>query len=509
MQAGRKTHLVGWAASQPAEKLNGCCVTPGFVQPLARWTEPWPVLPGSLYPSRLTPELEALRIHAGELSAQDLRHFVPSLGEINQEKDRRVVEFADTLAQIISTHAIATWLLEHEPWDLIMIGWSGLERACHAFMRYAAPQLNGVAAEDCALYGRIVTELYCYYDALLGRIVQLAGPGTTVALVSAAGFRSGSERPVSEALQTKPAAWYRPYGIFCMAGPNIMADELVHNVTMLDVVPTVLSVLGVPAAQDMPGRVIAEAFTSAPLSQRIASWEQIDDDCGMHVRETPAEVARVAETLDELAKLGYSNGSPEQAAPQTGAPDPKQKLQEAYDHFRSGNYAACDAALQDAPKEGFEAAHSKMLESHLETARGDSSKAMAAVNAAERLGFDRPLVCWAAGWMYLCHGDLSRSEAALRQAVKLDASFEQAYSLLARVLALRGNGEEAVQQALSGLSVDYASASLHAALGLALIQSGEEDKALEAFETSLGFDPQGKEATAWAGRLSCRRATSA
>lgn len=498
MQSGLKSHTVGWFGLHPAEELNGCCVSPGFVQPLAPYGAPWPVLPDSLYPERLTSDLAALRVHAGELAGQDLLPFIPSLDEIDQEKDRRVVEFADTLAQTISTHAVTTWLLEHEPWDLMLIGWTGLQRACHSFMRYAAPPMPAILHEDCARYGQIVTELYCFYDALLGRIIELAGAGATVALVSAAGFRSGAERPLSEALQANPSSWYRPYGLFCLAGPNIAADELLHNVGMFDVTPTMLGVLGLPVGEDLPGRVLAEAFVSQPIFDRIPSWEHVPGECGMHAPETDEERVRLTAMLGELAQLGYGTAANHVSAS-------NRSLVEAYQHFLRGDLVACAAALHDAPKSGLAAAHGKILESHLETARGNTSQAVAAIAAAERLGFDRPLVNWIAGWAYVRHGQLSRAEASLRQATKLDASFEQAHALLARVLAMRGRGEEAAEMALSGLSIDYASASLHSALGIALLASGDEEKALKAFEKALGFDPEWPEAVAWTAQLAARR----
>ena len=152
-------------------------------------------------------------------------------------------------------------------------------------MRYAPPQMAPATAEDCAGYGGIVSAMYCFYDLFLGRLIQLAGPDATFMILSPAGFRSGKERPVSPDLQALPGAWYRPYGRLAMAGPNMVADELLHGVTVLDVAPTVLAALGLPAALDMPGKIIESAFIEAPPMPRIAS-------AGKTFRET-AECRRV------------------------------------------------------------------------------------------------------------------------------------------------------------------------------------------------------------------------
>ena len=54
---------------------------------------------------------------------ENLRALIPRLREIDQQRDRRVIALADALAKTLSTHAISTWLMEHEPWNLMMIGW--------------------------------------------------------------------------------------------------------------------------------------------------------------------------------------------------------------------------------------------------------------------------------------------------------------------------------------------------------------------------------------------------
>ncbi|MBV8898023.1 MAG: alkaline phosphatase family protein [Acidobacteriaceae bacterium] len=539
MQSGLITHLVGWSGSHPAEKLNGSCVTPDFVRPLGRYDRPWPVPSRTMWPERLKQELAELRFHVGELTAEDLRPFIPRLDEIDQEADRRVVAFADTLAQTISTHAIATWLMEHEPWNVMTIGWNGLQRACQLFMRYAPPQMPAVSADECARYGEVVRAIYCYYDALLGRVMQLADPEATIAIVSAAGFRTGDERPISAALQKVPMAWYRPYGLFCLAGPQIVSDELVHGVTMYDVVPTLLHALKLPAGSDMPGRVIAEAFRESREESRIPSWEEVPGECGMEPRAASGMEEIAAANMNELRALGYTDSRADEALARVKRDriynaalvhlsrqrfaearaallqldrdneDGNLALFMAYCHYRCRDFSSCKHALQRAPREGLGAAYVKVLESYVASAEGNTTLAASAIAAAERIGFDRPVLQWIAGSMYACLGKLGRAEEALRTAVNLDPSFEPAHALLARVLAARGKTDEATQTALDGLSIDYSAASSHSAFGIALAQSGQADAALKAFEASLTFDPHLQEAIAWQTELKERVRASA
>jgi tetratricopeptide (TPR) repeat protein len=165
--------------------------------------------------------------------------------------------------------------------------------------------------------------------------------------------------------------------------------------------------------------------------------------------------------------------------------------------------------LRKVPAEGLIAAYAKVLESHVAAAQGNTQKAISAIAAAERVAHDRPVVNWMVGCMYVHLGQLGRAEEVLRAAIAIDPSFEQAHALLARVLSVRGKAAEAAEAALHGLSIDYSSASMHSALGIALSQSGDDEGALKAFETSLAFDPQLSEAAVWTAELTNRERKSA
>ncbi len=541
MQTGLKAHAVCWSATHPAEELNGCCITPAFIEPLGRYGTPWPVFPASVSPQSLTNQVAEFRVHPGDLAGEDLVPFIPRLREIDQKVDRRVIGFADILAHTASAHAISTWLLEHQPWNLMMVGWTGLQRACEQFMRYAPPLMQGVHPDDFQRYGDVVRAMYCYHDMLLGRIVELAGPEATVAIVSAAGFRSGEERPVSRALQNRTEAWYRPYGVFCMAGPPIVADELLHNVTMYDVAPTLLNAVGIPPGADMPGRVLTEAFRDRSEQQRIRSWDKVAGNCGMH---PPAEQdEQTAAVIAELRDLGYpdvtdknveSNATLKRLEREReynralvhfscqryaearialnrlneDSSEPPITLMLAYASYCAGDLHAASETLRGIPREHPLAANAKLLESYIALAEGNLKKAAADVAIAERIGFDRSLLLLVAASMYVRLGKLSRAEQTLRTALELDPSFDKAHALLARVQIVRGKSKEAVATARAGLSVEYGSAPLHSALGIAMADS-DLDAALQAFETALTFDPQFAEATGWLGAVAARRQKTA
>ncbi len=531
MQSGLAVHVAGWAGAHPTEPLNGSSIAHDFVRPLAQFNQPWPILPGSIHPDRLRSKAAELRVHAGELTGDYLTPFIPALAQIDQEKDGRVLQLADILAKAISMHAIVTWLMENEAWDLMMIGWDALERACHQFMRYAPPQMGQVSSEDAALYGGVVTGMYCFLDLFLGRLMHLAGPDATVVIVSPAGFRAGNDRPVSPYLQSLPGAWYRPYGILAMAGKNIVADELVHGATVLDIAPTVLTVLGLPAAQDMPGKIIESAFVDAPAPARVASWEDVPGDCGMPARESAAEREASAAALAELQNAGYREPADSaslmiqrdrllntalvhlamnryaearpvlaQLAAETPE-DPKIPLWLAHCHFVCHDYQGCREALRNAPRDGITGAFAHLIEARLEIAQANAAKAIALIEKAESLGSDIPIVNYAAALMYVRLDRSTEAARLLRRAVELDPAFQSAYAALSRILSDQGQDQAAAQAALEALELDYSSAISHFALGIAMVGVGTGEQARVSFERSLLFDPQLSGAREWAAAL--------
>jgi len=100
--------------------------------------------------------------------------------------------------------------------------------------------------------------------------------------------------------------------------------------------------------------------------------------------------------------------------------------------------------------------------------------------------------------MYLPDGE---GMTVLARALELDPAFQQAYAALSSMLSDQGQDQAAAQAALDALELDYSSAISHFALGIAMLGAGTGEQARVAFERSLTFDPQMREAREWVAAL--------
>jgi len=305
-QEKKKSVVVGWWPSHPAEPINGVMVSnlyTGHYPPLGR---PWPLRPATVHPGRLARNLAALRWHPHKLNPGHILPFVPRAAQVDQDKDRRL----DTLSRIICDGATilsaATAIMTHEPWDFAAVYFDAIDHFSHAFMRYHPPRQPHIPEKDFEIYGQVIENGYIFHDKMLGRLLEVAGENTTILLVSDHGFQSDHLRPRHVPLEPAgPAAQHRPYGIFVMQGPGIKKDETVFGASLLDVCPTVLTLFGLPVGRDMDGRPLANAFDLPLDITAIEGWDLVPGESGMHPPERRMDPVEAQETLNQLAALGY------------------------------------------------------------------------------------------------------------------------------------------------------------------------------------------------------------
>jgi predicted AlkP superfamily phosphohydrolase/phosphomutase/tetratricopeptide (TPR) repeat protein len=306
-QNGLKTHVINWWPSYPVEPVNGIYVSDMFPKVSTMNFKKWSLPDNSVHPANLQNLFAHFRVHPLELSTTQIAPFIPLIVNKKVPLTRKIISLYKLVAEASSVQAAATLALEQEEWDFAAIYWCTIDHFCHGFMNYTPPQMKGIKDEDFELYQHTIDGAYRLMDLMLARLLELAGEDCTVFLTSDHGFQSGSLRQTYTPTEPAgPAFHHRNVGVFCAKGPGIKKDEIIYGATLLDIVPTILSVMGIPIGEDMDGKPMIEIFEQAPEIKTIPSWEDVPGECGMlpdDKRELDPDQS--AQAIKQLIDLGY------------------------------------------------------------------------------------------------------------------------------------------------------------------------------------------------------------
>ena len=193
--------------------------------------------------------------------------------------------------------------------DLLMVHFQCIDLASHYFLYFHEPErfatMPWTAEQRQALdaqrrlYTGTVEAFYRFADDWLGRIDALRDAGTGLLLLSDHGFGPESNpRRTGDHVDAPP-------GIFVVSGPGVRPGRVAGGATLYDVMPTLAAALGLPVADDLPGRAQASWFTpqawSALAVRRVPTYEA----GGRYAPDIPSPDATERELLEQLRAIGY------------------------------------------------------------------------------------------------------------------------------------------------------------------------------------------------------------
>ena len=305
-QEGKRSLVIGWWPSHPAEPINGVMVSNHYQRAGGKNIAEWPMAPGTVHPADLSEPLKQLRMHHADIGENHLLPFVPEGATIDQAKDRRLQSLAKIVADCANIQAAATFLMRQGPWDLMAVYFDAIDHFGHGFMKYHPPRQDHISAKDFQLYQGVMEAGYRFHDMMLSALLRLAGDDVTVVLISDHGFHPDNLRPTAlPAEPAGPAHEHRPYGVFVAKGPGIKQDQTVFGASLLDVCPTLLTLFGLPVGEDMDGRVLTDLFEDDLEPKTIPSWEAREGHAGMHGDAAALDPAAMRAGMDQLVALGY------------------------------------------------------------------------------------------------------------------------------------------------------------------------------------------------------------
>lgn len=529
-QSGMRTNVVSWYASHPAEPIAGTVVTNLFQEGAPAKAggagEAWPVMAGAVHPASKAGAVGEMRIHPGEITPQELHALLPDLGQMDR-RDRRIGLLAKLLAQCASVHNVATMLLQEGGWDCSLVFFETIDVVGHHFMQYYPPRMEHVSEADFERFRQVVPGVYELQDAMLGRLVELAGEGCTVVVLSDHGFHSDHLRPRVQAAVDDPhaamdATWHRPHGMLVMSGPGVAPGAAVYGAGLLDIAPTVLTLLGLAVGADMDGRVLREALVEGAEIERNFGWDVMEGESGMHpagMRVDPLEAREAMKQLQDLGYIALGEDAAAQAAlydretrfnlgvvyQTTGRlkqasevfeklyaehpEEPRFAMNVAHCRYALGRFAGAVEVMDDLVKRYPESPEARLLRGASLFAQGKVEEAAVALEEAVKRSPDRPdLLCTMAdAYTHLKRFD--EAERTLARAGAIDPHDPNVPYKRAQLELARGRFEEAAEQALTAVELRHFFPEAHYTLGVALTWMKDFPHAIASFEVALSMQP--------------------
>lgn len=311
----RKVAVVGWWATWPPETVRGQLVSDHtayhflFQQGLSGTAAPAEV---KTYPAELLGSLQPMLRRPDSIGAEDLAPFA----RVSAEELARPFEFENDLSHLRwalataeSYRDIGLSLWKAERPDLAMVYFEGTDSTAHLFGHlFRAEGLAGELAAQQARYGGTVEAVYELADRILGDYLAALDDETTLVVLSDHGFDLGrlhDDPSELKDLRRVSERYHHPEGILYLFGRAVKRHARLEQPRIYDVTPTVLALLGLPAAGDMPGRVLDEGLDELVVPARIASYETgTPGDSGTPPAASPEQTAM----MEHLRSLGYVSG---------------------------------------------------------------------------------------------------------------------------------------------------------------------------------------------------------
>jgi tetratricopeptide (TPR) repeat protein len=420
-------------------------------------------------------------------------------------------------------------------WDAAMVFFDAIDTVGHHFMQFVAPKMAHVSEREQRLFGGVMDRVYEWHDAALGRLLAAAGEGVTVMLLSDHGFHSDHLRPnLSEVPPERrmelEASWHRPQGVLVMSGPGVVRGAEIASPTILDVAPTALALLGLPAGEDFDGRVLLEAIEGAAPA-RIPSWDLVDGDAGLHPADLRMDPFEAADALQQLVDLGYMAALPEDEQAQVDlvrreslfnlgvALMWRRRAHEAIPYFEelvarrraeqryalclgncllaAGRFADAVACADAFLGHDSSSAEGQLLRAVALSLVGDEAASRAQLELVARTVGKRPDLTLALASAFSACGRYAEARERFDAARKRNPRDPLAHVGLARCQLALGGFEEAAGHALDALEITQALPEAHLLLGGALAWYGDLANARVSLEFAVKFDPGQADAHNW------------
>lgn len=373
---------ISWWASYPAEPTLGIVVTNLVASAVVRsGPEACAGRRDLAHPADYLAKRSSLLVAPSDLSWEEINRLFPlTRDEFARAQTRAPVDAPDPdskeppdpvvftvklLCAMRTYHNLALDMIR-QGLPVVAVYYEGVDMMGHRFQHYMPPKMAMASDAEYSRFQRAVTAYYELQDEMLGELLAAAARDTVTILLSDHGFATGDKRPTDVPPYTsgQPAEWHAAWGILVVHGPGIRSGEI-SPASLYDIAPTVLYLLGLPLAKDMPGRLLSEAFRPGLFESRPPTWIPTYEAVGERLAKQEGvslDQEAMAEMVANLRAVGYVGGGPDgQAAGEEGAEAPAATGSEissapaetqvfyhrnlATHHIKQGNLAEAEAEL--------------------------------------------------------------------------------------------------------------------------------------------------------------------
>jgi hypothetical protein len=279
---------IGWWASYPAEPVNGWIVSEAVIKDWEKWflkskEEGLRRSRGATYPEELAKEIAPLQRPVSSLTREELCRFLAvddaawaefqSYNAIDREKPMSIFPSSYLRDEFLVD---ATFKLDDEHRPEIVLCYTRLtDDVGHFFWEYSEAQDAKELGLDPALVARykdVVDKSYVWADGVVGRFLARLQPNDTLIVVSDHGWERVAKGQYHHS--NGPDGIVAFYGRYVKPGP--IADKAgAEKPHILDILPSILYLAGIPKGKEMPGRALREAFTLTREERVIPTWDTI------------------------------------------------------------------------------------------------------------------------------------------------------------------------------------------------------------------------------------------
>ena len=267
----KKVHQIGACVSHPAEKINGISISDWYIN-----STKTNLADQAIHPLDKKQVFTDLLVAPDEISEEELQVFLSGQKIDSEEYENAKKSVKHFIAGTKSIQAAASYIIESQEWDQVSIFFNQLSNVVHGFMEFHISDVADDALGLRAALKNVVTKAYERLDEYLGEMLTKIGDNTAVFLVSQSGFLP--DATWINNLNKPYSTWeYNSPGVCIWNHPKLSTKEELYGVNAIDVVPTILALLGLPFAKDFDGKIILSREVLSEMSDTIDTYEKLNE----------------------------------------------------------------------------------------------------------------------------------------------------------------------------------------------------------------------------------------